>query len=67
MGTSEHTFADDSLYDYAQKIFEKSYQDARKDAASETGLLLKTFPTSCPFNLDQVLDKCFLADQEDGP
>lgn len=53
-----------SLLPYVQKIFAESYLDAREDAANETGLPLKTFPTSCPFNLDQVLDKYFLTDQE---
>lgn len=36
------------------------YPRARKGAAEETGLALSTFPTDCPWTLEEVLDEDWL-------
>ena len=40
-----------------------AYPRARRDAAKETGLPLATFPETCPWVLDQVLDEDFWPEQ----
>jgi hypothetical protein len=35
------------------------YQGAREEAADETGLALSTFPDTCPWAAEQVLDQSF--------
>jgi hypothetical protein len=35
------------------------YLAAKEDAADETGLPLETFPASCPFTIEQILDNHF--------
>lgn len=42
--------------------FEAAYAKARRYAASETGLPLTTFPETCPFTLEQVLDDGYWPD-----
>ena len=42
---------------YALTIFDAAYEDARRDASEETRLDLETFPLSCPYSLEQVLDE----------
>lgn len=37
------------------KVFEESYQSARKKAHVETGLEIKTFPEKCPWTLKEIL------------
>jgi hypothetical protein len=37
----------------------RAYAYAREDAAHETGMPLATFPESCPWTLEQVLDDDF--------
>jgi hypothetical protein len=49
-----------SLRNYFQQIFDKCYQNARKQAKIETGLSLKCFPGVCPFTVEQVLNEDFL-------
>lgn len=49
-----------SLRSYAQTVLSECYQDAREQAADETGLPREAFPEICPFDLDRVLDKDFL-------
>jgi hypothetical protein len=44
-------------------VFSDAYQSARKLAAAETGMPLNTFPKTCPFSLEQVLDEEFLPDE----
>jgi hypothetical protein len=39
-----------------------SYQLASKHAASETGLLQASFPSSCPWTEDEILDEDWLPD-----
>ena len=49
-----------SLKNFYPQIFDKTYQQACKKAAEETGLSLGTFPVECPYTLKQVLDVEFL-------
>lgn len=51
-----------SLKRYLQENFAKCYEDARKEAADETGLPLVTFPAESPFTTEQVLDSEYLPD-----
>jgi hypothetical protein len=44
------------------EAFHSAYPAARRGAAAETGLPLKTFPKDCPWTLDQVRDHRFPAD-----
>ncbi len=37
-----------------------AYPKARRDAARETGLPVKTFPEECPYSAEQILDFDFL-------
>ena len=48
---------------YAPGAFSDIYQDARQDAAEETGLALTAFPESCPYTLEQTLDEDFLPER----
>ena len=45
-------------------VIQRAYQDAREDAADETGLPLDTFPATCPYSQAQILDKNFLPTAE---
>ena len=49
-----------SLKRYFQDIFGKCYQDACRDAATETGLPYDTFPTDSPFTPEDTLDPDYL-------
>lgn len=40
----------------------ENYQGAVKRAAAETGLGKSTFPSECPFSIEQILDEEFLPD-----
>jgi Domain of unknown function DUF29 len=44
-----------SLGHQLEDLFATAYSGARRDAMSETGLALKTFPEACPYTLEQVL------------
>jgi hypothetical protein len=48
-----------SLRDYPARRVPLAYRRARRDAADETGLPRATFPETCPWALDQVLDEDF--------
>jgi Domain of unknown function DUF29 len=37
----------------------RAYRHARRDAADETGLPIKTFPTVCPYTVDEIRDRPF--------
>ncbi len=45
-----------SLEPQLEIFISKEYPQARKIAASETGLPISTFPESCPFTVEQVMD-----------
>lgn len=49
-----------SLRRRMQETLSRTYQGAVKRAVVETGLAHGTFPRSCPFSLEQVLDVDFL-------
>ncbi|BCX17082.1 MAG: hypothetical protein KatS3mg117_0764 [Geminicoccaceae bacterium] len=42
-----------------QRLFAEAYEDARLQAAAETGLPLETLPETAPFTLEQALDEAF--------
>ena len=49
-----------SLKNYFDENFALCYQDARQQAALETGLLLDSFPVESPFTADECLRQDFL-------
>ncbi len=49
-----------SLIPYFQEIFADCYENAREQAADETGLSLETFPLNCHYTPDLALDSEFL-------
>jgi DNA-binding transcriptional regulator YdaS (Cro superfamily) len=49
-----------SLRAYPGEVLEEEYAIARDKAAAETGLRAATFPKTCPYTIDQVLDPDFL-------
>jgi hypothetical protein len=48
-----------SLHGYPAARLATAYQHAREDAADDTGLSLATFPETCPWTIEQVLDAGF--------
>lgn len=48
---------DPGLKGKMQELFSDAYDDARKQAAAETGLPLATFPVDCPFTMEEVMDE----------
>jgi hypothetical protein len=56
------TVIDDSpsLRSFPGSTSENCYVDARSRAALETGLPESDFPERCPFEVDEVLDPCWL-------
>jgi hypothetical protein len=52
-----------SLNNYYQQVFNKCYQNARKEASIETGLKLNTFPKVSPFDLEQTLNQEYLPEE----
>ena len=56
----EFTLSDSpSLRRELPAAIEYVYPRARKQAAAETGLPLATFPATCPYTVDQILDDDF--------
>ena len=49
-----------------QELFGTAYADARKEAASETGLALRAFPEAAPFTLAQITDENYWAEPAQG-
>ena len=43
-------------------LLAKAYRNARREAAAETGLGIKTFPEDCDYELGQILDTMFICD-----
>ncbi|WP_158809454.1 DUF29 domain-containing protein [Beijerinckia sp. L45] len=54
---AQHMEENPSLKAKADTIFLKAYADARKLAASETGLDIGIFPATPPFTRDQAVDQ----------
>lgn len=51
-----------SLKRYFETVIPESYNDARKLASKETGLIMDVFPEECPFTLEEILDQEFLGE-----
>ena len=49
-----------SLRAYPGEVLDEEYAIAREKAAAETGLRVGTFPRTCPYTMDQLLDPDFL-------
>jgi hypothetical protein len=49
-----------SLKPYFQEVFDRCYEDARKEASDETGLVIATFPPSSPFSYEETLNPDYL-------
>ena len=49
-----------TLRNEARNLLEEAYRGARREAAAETGLPLATFPSECPYRLDEVRDEEWL-------
>ncbi len=49
-----------SLRARLSEFVSKAYRSAIREAAAETGLLRTTFPTECPYTLDQIMDEAYL-------
>lgn len=49
-----------SLKPFLEEVFAKCYEDAIELASIETGLPAATFPRSCPYTSEQVLEAGFL-------
>ena len=45
-----------SLKAYPIEILSECYKDAALQASDETGLPVETFPSECPYSIDQVLE-----------
>ncbi|MCL1466273.1 DUF29 domain-containing protein [Argonema galeatum] len=52
-----------SLKPYLPEAKEKAYQDGLDLAVQETSLSYETFPSECPYNLEQILDSKFFPGQ----
>ena len=48
-----------NLKDYAVENFERAYQDAKKLAATETGIERNIFPVNSPFKLEEIMKEEF--------
>lgn len=51
-----------SLRSYPTLVLAQSYQRARRSAAMQTGRPLETFPETCPYRLEEILDEDWLPD-----
>jgi len=49
-----------SLRGYTAEVLDEEYATAIKRTAVETGIDRQTFPSECPFTIEQVLDPDFL-------
>jgi hypothetical protein len=49
-----------SLRRFVPEAIAYAYPRARKDAATETGLPLASFPTTCPWTVEEILDEDWL-------
>lgn len=49
-----------SLHDFPAQGLGLAYRRARRDAGTDTGFPLATFPDPCPWPIEQVLDEAFL-------
>lgn len=49
-----------SLKPYLEQVFDGEYRYALRQAVAETQLSVDTFPSECPYTIDQVLDQDFM-------
>jgi len=49
-----------SLRNYPAQVLEDEYALARQRAAAESGMTVGSFPSACPYTIEQVLDPDFL-------
>ncbi|CAN1211534.1 DUF29 domain-containing protein [Tumidithrix helvetica PCC 7403] len=49
-----------SLKPYLAEIFMECYQEAVLQAKAETGLASESFPSQCPYELQQIMERGFL-------
>lgn len=56
----QHLEENPSLQPYLQEAFQLGYEDGVDLAVQETNLPEETFPTTCPYTLEQTLDAKFL-------
>ncbi len=56
---SRHLKDNPSLKPKVPEAVEDAYGDARGDAYAETGLLETTFPATCPWSFEQMMDNGF--------
>lgn len=49
-----------SLKPYPATVLVKGYRRAREKASEETTIYLELFPTTCPYTIEQILDRDFL-------
>ncbi len=47
---------------YAEEVLAEAYSNALKRAAAESGLSAESFPSECPFSIDQLLSTHLLKD-----
>jgi hypothetical protein len=55
-----------SLKRYPAQVLREQYELARLEASGETGLPEMSFPETCPFTIDQVLDPVFYPEPTRG-
>jgi Domain of unknown function DUF29 len=60
--TKKHMRDNPSLKAKIQESIEDAYEVAIIEAALETGLPKQTFPTSCPYSFEQIMDEGFWPD-----
>jgi Domain of unknown function DUF29 len=51
-----------SLRSFFEGLLDECYEDARLQAAIETGLAIETFPEACPFPLTDIMEPAFFPD-----
>jgi len=54
-----------SLKSNLQDVIQEAYPDALEITVDETGLSESTFPDSCPYTVEQLLDKKFYPEPQD--
>ncbi len=51
-----------SLRSFFEGLRDECYEDARVQAAIETGLTIETFPEACPFTFAEIMEPAFFPD-----
>jgi len=53
-----------SLKRHVDEVIQAAYPDALELAVDETGLATTIFPTTCPYSIEQLLDKTFYPQEQ---